>query len=87
MTLSNNSVKLRAFHGGKFVKEGDSVSYVYGFVHTGIVAPIVDYCFTYVYGIVRRTLGLKIPFKLYYKEEGKSIKEGKRLIKDEIESF
>ena len=48
---------------------------------------IVDYCFTYVCGIVRWTLGLKIPFKLYYNEEGKSLKEGKRLIKDETKSL
>ena len=82
MTLFNDSVKLKVFYRGKFVKEGDSVSYVNGSVHTGIVAPIVDYCFTNVYGIVRRTLGLKIPFKLYYKEKGKSLKEEKRLIKD-----
>ena len=87
MTLSNDSDKLRVFHGGKFVKEGDSVSYVNGSVHTRIVAPIVHYCFTYVYRIVRRTLGLKIPFKLNFKEEGKSLKEGKRLIKDETKSL
>ena len=55
MTISNESVKLMVYHGGKFVKQGDDVSYVGGSVNTGIVGPIDDYCFTYVYGIVRRT--------------------------------
>lgn len=76
MTLSDDSVKLRVFHGGKLFKEGDNVSYVNGSIHSEIVAPIVDYRFTYMYGIVGRTLGLIIPFKLSYKEEGKSLEEG-----------
>ena len=77
MTISNDSVKLRVFHRGKLVKERDSVSYVNGSMHTGIVAPIVDYRITYVYVIVRKILGLKTPLKLYYKRKVKVSKREK----------
>lgn len=49
-------------------------------MNTEKVVPIFDWCCNYVYGIVRRALNLRSPYKLWHKKEGMTLGDGKKVI-------
>ena len=49
-------------------------------MNTEIVVPIIEWFFKYVYGTVRRTLNIRCPFNIWYKD-GMSLADGKKVIK------
>ena len=80
MLISNDLVTLKLFHVSRFVSVGDKVSYRNGYVNTDIVVPLFEWCRTYVFGTVRRTLNLRSLFNLWYKEKHNTLGDGKKVI-------